>query len=54
VGVAEHFALVHQALLVRVDVLDRVLDGQDVLFRSRLILSIIAASVVLCRCRSAR
>ena len=31
VGVAVHFALVHQAVLVLVDVLDRILDRQDVL-----------------------
>src|SRR6478735_3398428 len=31
VGVAVHLALVHQAVLVLVDVLDRILDGEDVL-----------------------
>ena len=31
VGVAVHFALVHQAVLVLVDVLNRILDGEDVL-----------------------
>jgi hypothetical protein len=46
VGVGVELALVDDAALVGVQVLDRVLDGDDVLGRSRLILSIIAASVV--------
>jgi hypothetical protein len=45
--VGEHLALVHEAALVLVDELDRVLDRDDVLVRSRLTLSIMAASVVL-------
>ena len=46
VRVAVHLALVDQAALVLVDVLDRVLDREDVLVALALILSIIAASVV--------
>jgi len=37
--------LVHEALFVRVEILDRVLDGDDVLLRSLLILSIIGEGV---------
>jgi hypothetical protein len=45
-GVGPHLPLVHRAVLVPVDELDRVLDGDDVAFRSRLILSSMAARVV--------
>ena len=44
--VAVHLALVDQAALVLVDVLDRVLDREDVVVALGLILSSIAASVV--------
>jgi hypothetical protein len=45
-GVGADLALVDDAVLVRVQVLDRVLDRDDVEALSRLILSIIEASVV--------
>ena len=45
-GVGVQFALVDHAVLVHVHEFDRVLDGEDVSWRSVLILSIMAASVV--------
>ena len=46
VRVGADLALVDDAVLVRVQELDRILDGDDVAVVSVLILSIIAASVV--------
>ena len=53
-GVGAHFALVDHRELVRVQVLDRVFDGEDVQALLGLILSSIAASVVDLPSRSGR